>query len=342
MASGAGHRHSDTIFNSLSREAQEGFGPTFLEKVRWASQGSTIHLISNCEDVSDWDIENASHFNAVNETTKIRVGSNAIELVDVSTTKGTCVTLDAGHRPNNENWNDFNWLCMYIEDDTGARTAGELQVQIRNGGVWGTLLNVPTTTVDIYQLVCIDISSEERSNVDGFRFYNNRGTGSSEKVYVDNIFVTDLITGEGDGLALGTGPVIGPVRVFPLETGATILPGDPVSWSAFGVVSSSANDAHILGIACQHDTFTSVTASDTAPKEVLVACEGAIVFLRNDGTGMAKGEPGVFGSDVVTEAAGTATANAEYGFCMSLEDATTTAWKSGDTAYQIVQSTTED
>jgi len=345
MASGAGYRHSTIITEDLPRYMQE-MGPgqnlTLLKRLKWGAMGSTIHLVSNCEDVSDWDIEDSANFNAVNETTDIRVGSNAIELVDAGTTVGTAVTLDSGHRPNDEDWTGFNWLCFWVHDDTAARTAGELTCQIRNSGSWCTALNVPVTTVDMWSLICIDISDVARANVDGFRFVNQRGTGSDEKVYIDQIFVTDLITGVGNGNALGTGPVIGPVRAFPIATGSTIVPGDPVEWSAMGVATGTANDARILGIACQEISTSSRVASDTVPNEVLVACEGSIVWLRNDGSGMAIGEPGIFGSDVVTEGPGTATSNAEYDFCMSLETSSTTAYASGDSAYQILNATSDD
>jgi len=345
MASGAGYRHSVVVTEGLLRyleEAGPGQNLDMLKRFKWASMGSTIHLVTNCEDVTDWDIEDSSNFNAVNEASDFRVGTNAIELVDAGTTVGTAVTLDSGHRPNDEDWSGFNWLCMFVHDDTAARTAGELTCQIRNSTTWGTVLSVPVTTVDMWSMVCIDISGENRANVDGFRFVNQRGTGSDEKVYIDQIIVTDLITGTGDGDAIGTGPVIGPVRAFPIATGSTILPGDTVEWSAYGVATGTANDARILGVACQNDAFTSKVASDTVPNEVLVACEGSIVWLRNDGTGMAIGEPGILGSDVVTEGAGTAAGNAEYGFCMSLETSSTTAYASGDSAYEILNATTED
>jgi len=343
---GAGSQQASYELKRLStylEEAGPGINRELLEKMKWAAFGSTIHLVSNCEDVTDWDISDSSNFNAVDEGTIIHVGSNSLELVDAGTTKGTYVTLDSGHRPKDEDWSDFNWCCFDICDDTAAREAGELTFQIRNNGSWQTALDVPTiTTVDMFETVCVDISGVSRNHVDGFRFVNQRGTGSSEKVYISMIYVTDLITGTGDGSAISTGPVIGPVRVFPVETGATILPGDTVEWSAFGVATGTANDERIIGVACQHNAYTSVTASDTAHKEILVAVEGSIVMLRNDGTGMAVGEPGLLGSDVVTEAAGTATANAERAFCMSLENAAGTYLVSGDSRYQILSTTTED
>lgn len=342
MAS-AGRRQSTIIHENLSTVMQTtgpGFNYDYNQRLKWATQGSTIHLISNCEDVSDWDISSTTHFDAADEAVSadVRDGSNSIEIQSKTTTTGSTLTLDDGHRPNDEDWSDYNWLCLWIHDDTAARTAGELKIQIRNNGDWCTALSVPVTTVDMWQLVCIDISAVDRNNVDGFRFYDNRSSGSTEKVYVDHIFVTDLITGVGDAAALCTGPVIGPVRVFPVTTGQTILPGDTVEWAAMGVSLGTANDARIIGVACQHDSYDSIIAADATPKEILVACEGSIVWMRNDGSGMAIGDSGLLGSDVVTKAAGSATANAEYAFCMSLETSSTTAYASGDSAYQIIQS----
>ena len=343
---GAGYRHSTVIHESLQesyRNAGPGRNIAQDRLLKWGTQGSTIHLVSNCEDVTDWDISDSSNFNAVDDGTDYRVGSNAIELVDAGTTTGTYVTLDDGHKPDGEDWTDFNWICMWVHDDTAARTAGELKFQIKNAKDWNTAISVPiNSNADMYELKTISIADCDRANVTGFRFVNNRGTGSSEKVYVDYIFVTDLVTGLGTGLSLCTGPVIGPVRSFPVATGATIVPGDTVEWGAFGVNTGTANDERIIGVACQNVSTTSTVAADATPKEILVACEGAIVWMRNDGSGMAVGEPGLLGSDVVTEAAGSATANAERAFCMSLENAATTEWASGDSAYQLMSASTED
>jgi len=325
-------------------EMGPGQNINFLRRLKWATQGSTIHVVSNCQDVTDWDIENSSHFNAVDEATVVNYGDNTIELVDVSTTTGTAVTLDSGHRPQDEDWSEFNWLCMSICDGTALRLAGELTVQIRNNGSWCTALNVPVNiTADMFEMHCIDISAVDRGNVDGFRFVNQRGTGSSEKVYVDQILVTDLITGTGAGTAVSTGPVIGPVRMYPLIIGATIVPGDAVQWEVGGVNTGAANDPALIGIACQTTpSFTSVVSAEATPKEVLVAGQGAIVYCRNSGTAATVGEPALLGADVVAEAAGSATSNAEYGFLICLENAAGTYLASGDSAYMIALSCSDD
>lgn len=340
MASGAGHRHTTVMTEDLARYMQEagpGFNLDLMRRLKWGTQGSTIHLVSNCEDVTDWDISDSTNFNAVNDTTDKRVGSNAIELVDAGTTTGTYVTLDDGHRPNDEDWSEFNWLCMWLHDDTGLRLAGELKFQIRNNGTWSTATAVPLcTTADTFELRCIDISDFDRNHVDGFRFVNNRGTGSDEKVYVDYIFVTDIITGLGAATALAVGPYFGPIVALPMTTGATIVPGDPVIWTTMGVNTASSGSHNIIGIACQHEATTSTVAADATPKEILVGIGTGIFFARNDGTGMATGDYGKLGSDVISESGGGAAGNAEDDFAVSLETASTTAWKSGDSAYQLV------
>jgi hypothetical protein len=346
MPSGAGFKQLTAKLPEMQeamRTAGAGFPLDLLKVLKYCAVGSTIHPISNCEDVTDWDIESSGVFNAVNETSKIRVGSNALELVDIGSVKGNFVTLDDLHRPQGEDWTEFNWLCMWLHDDTGARLAGELTVQIRNNGTWSDELNVPIcSAADMWQLKCIDITGIAKNKVDGFRFVNQRGSGASEKVYVDEIFVTDLITGVGSG-SVATGPVFGPCTILPVETGATIVPGDPVEWGVFGVNTGTANDERIIGIACQDVPMTSVIASDTALKQVIVAIAGAVVFMRNDATGPTVGEPVLFGSDVVTEAAGSGTSNAERGFAISLEDAAGGATLvSGDTAYLILKSGSED
>jgi len=343
---GAGYPQQTLELERLSRYFQESRPNAFYElaeRLKWGLFGSTIHLVSNCEDVTDWDISSSSDFNAVDETTVKLVGSTSMELVDVSTTKGTYIALDSAHKPDNEDWSDFNWICMLVCDDTNLRRENELMIQIMNNNVWSKEIAVPVCqTASMFEMKCIDISDLQRSKVNGFRFVNRRGTGSSEKVYIDQIVVTDLITGNGNGDQVSVGPVIGSVRVFPVETGATIRPGDTVEWSAFGVALGTANDARIIGVACQHDPYDVVTATDSSPKEILVATEGSIVWMRGSGTGVAAGEPILLGSDVINEAAGTATSNAEYGFGMALMNGAGTYSSSGDIACQIVQSTTED
>jgi len=344
MPSGAGFRNTLNIAKNINEYAREGFGPELIKHLLWASKGSTIQLVSNCEDVTDWDIESASYLNAVNETSKIRAdGSNALELADMGTTKGYTLTLDDAHRPDNEDWTWANWLCMWIEDDTALRLSGELTFQIRNNGTWSAEVNVPTlTAADFYYLRCIDITALARGHVDGFRFVNQRGTGSSEKVYIDEIFITDLVSGIGDGNALATGPVFGPVIMLPMVTGTTIVPGDPVEWGVMGVATGTADDERLIGIACQEKATSSYTASDTIPAEVPVLFATGIFYARNDATGVGIGEPAKFGVDVVTEGAGTATSTSEKDFCISLEVSTTTAWASGDSCFQLQNHSTED
>jgi len=342
MASGAGFRHEDKTFNSpIERVAVESeFGPGFnwsaWQLQKFATIGSTIHNVSNCEDVSDWDISDSANFNAVNETTDIRTGSNAIELVDAGTTVGTTVALNSAHCPDNEDWSEFNWLCFWTHDDTALRTTDELKIQIKNNGTWGTAISVPVnTTADVFELKCINISGEDRAHVDGFRFVNNRGTGSDEKVYVDDIFVTDLITGEGSNTEIAAGPVAGPVRPFRIASGQTVVPGCGVNWELCEGHLAAANDTAVIGIVCQTTDFVNRVSSDTVPKYALMACSGAVVYCMNvgatvlgDGVCVGAGALGV--SDAST--------NVTYSFARALETGTDN-WH---TAYQLALQLTQD
>jgi hypothetical protein len=69
---------------------------------------------------------------------------------------------------------------------------------------------------------------------------------------------------------------------------------------------------------------------------------GSICWGRNSGTGAAAGEAVLMGSDVIAEAAGTATSNAEYGLGIALENNAGTYLASGDAAYYIQAFSTED
>jgi len=304
---GAGYRHEDrTYINPLEKvEVQSGgYGPTMYwdawQLVKWGLFGSTIHMVSNCEDITDWDISDATQMDAADEVGAghFRTGSTSMELMDDSTTKGTFVTLDVGHRPckptgnansyerNGEDWREFNWICMWVHDDTAARLADELKFQIRNDGDWATAQSVPINVgADVWELKCIDISSVTRANVDGFRFVNNRGTGSDEKVYIDSIFVTDLITGEGSNTEAMAGPVDGPVRAMPIATGQTLLPGDGVLWSKCQVSAAAENSDAVIGYVCQTDDFASRTSTDVKPTYALIASQGANAYGMAVGTG---------------------------------------------------------
>lgn len=342
MADGAGYGRMIVVTEDLRRYMQE-MGPgqnlDLLRRLKWAGVGSTKHLVSNCEQSTDWDASNASHFAVTDEATIIHSGDNSLELVDAGTTTGTFITLDEGHRPQNEDWSEFNWLCLDICDHSAtARLADELKVQIRNNGDWCTALSVPTVaTTAMYELLCIDISGVARAHVDGFRFVNNRGTGSSEKVYVSEIYVTDVITGVGDGTAVFTGPAFGRIIALPLATGAiTVVPGDPVKWQVNGINTLAANEYVCVGVACQHTPVeTSRVGADATPKEMLVALPGSIVWGRNDGTAAALGGTVIMASDVLAKGVGTATSNAERDLAISLENAAGTYVASGDTAYMI-------
>ena len=343
MASGAGYRHSKVLIDSSMQEAKSGYDEDFLRKMKYATMGSTIQLVNNCEAKEDWDAS-GSYFTIADETSDKRCdGSNSIELVNASVIKGGTIALDATHRPNREDWRWANWLCLWVHDETTLRSSDQLLFQIRNNGNWSPEINVPIpTVVDAFQLRCVDITGLQRGCVDGFRFVDRRGKGSSLKVYIDEIFITDLITGTGDGNAIGTGPVFGKVIPMPVVTGSTIVPGDAVEWGVMGVATGTTADHRIVGIACQAEPIDPVAATDANPKEILVAIPFSVVYLRNDGTGMAQGAQGKLGSDVVSASVGSDTSDAEDGFCISLETSTTAAWKIGDSAYQLIVQGTEN
>lgn len=253
-----------------------------LQKLLWMTRGSTIQLVSSAEDVTDWDISSSGNFNAVDEATD-KVGvEGSMELVDAGTTKGTFVTLDESHRPLDEDWTWANFLCFYVHDDTAARLAGELTFQIRNNGNWCTAKSVPVVSnVDVFEYKTIYIGDIARGNVDGFRFVNQRGTGSDEKVYVQDIIITDIVAGGGDGNVICTGPVIGPILPMRLETGS-IKPGDIANLENGLITKGVNNDTQLIGPVCTSEDLlnTAITATATIPKEVWVAQAGSLVHMR--------------------------------------------------------------
>jgi len=347
MASGGGFPQIKTK-TWLSRAEQDRLGSPSkdeLKRLRWATQGSTIHLISNCEGIDDWDVGSTTNFACVASGTA-REGNGSVSLVNTTTTAGDTLTMDEAHRPQGEDWTEFGWVCMFIHDTTTLRTAAaNYTFQIRNAGVWGNeiALNI-NTTATTWEFQCMDISGEQRNNVDGFRFVHRRGASAGAVVLVDYIIATDLITGIGDAAAVGTGPVIGPVRTFLANTGTTIVPGDAVNFVAPGVTTGSAGDISIVGIACQAigDPATGWAATDTVLREVLVATEGAIVLVRGDDTGAAIGHGIKLGSDVAVVSAGAGTSDGEQGFAKALEASTGATIKKGDQYVQILASTTEN
>ena len=327
MADGAGGRQETRIYTQLTDVMKEwgpGFNKTAFKMLQYASRGSDIHLVSNCESVTDWDISDTTNFNCVNEGTYIRTGSNSLEMVDGAAAEGY-ITLDDGRRPQGEDWGEYNWIGMWVYDDTALRLTGELKVQIRNNLVWGAAMSVPVnTTAGVYEYKCIDMTGQARDRVDGFRFVNNR-IGSAEKVYVDEIIVTDLITGAGAGsTTLSAGPVIGPVREFPIKTGETMTPGLACNWEgADGLCAAAADDTAIVGICCQDVPFTTLVAADATPKRCLVAMPGSIVIMRNGSSGATLADGALLASGVVTLT--DATTNVIKSFARSLETATANA-----------------
>jgi hypothetical protein len=316
-----------------------------LKRLRWASQGSTIQVVSNCEGISDWDVGSATNFNCIAQATG-RENNGSISLVNTTTTAGDTLTLNDSHRPQGEDWSDFNWICMWVQDVTTVRTAAyNYTFQIRNNGEWSVEIALPIVgTHTVWELKCINIEAYARGNVDGFRFVHRRGANAGVAVYIDNIIVTDLITGVGSAATMCTGPVIGSVRVMPVNSGQTVYPGDPLNWLTSGVSLAAADDIAVVGVMCQNTAITSEVATDTVLREVLVACEGAIVLCRNDGTGCAIGKAGHIGtaSIILTVGAGGAASGSELDCFRCLEASTGNTFKSGDTYYQVIAATTED
>lgn len=332
---GAGYKHEDRDYvapverTEIEREFGPGFYWSAWQLSKFATFGSTIHMVSNCETVTDWDISSASNFNCVAGTPDLRTGSDSLELDSLTTTLGSTLTLDTNHRPDREDWTEFNWLCMWVHDDTAARLADELTVQIRNNGDWCTALSVPVNAnVDVYEIKCIDISGIDRGCVDGFRFVDQRSSASSEKVYIDSIFVTDLITGEGSNTEIAAGPVYGPVRPIKVATGQTMVPGCGINWEACEGHLAAADDTAVVGICCQTTDFATRAGSDSNPKYVLAACSGAVVYCMNVGATVL-GD----GCLVGTGALGVTDANTAVTkvFCRALETGTDNA----HTAYQL-------
>jgi len=258
MASGGGDRQMTKALPDIADVMKEGAAnPSYTKLMRQLAMGSTIHLVSNCEDKTDWDVEDAAQFNLDNETTIIREGSNALETLDVGTTKGTFITMDEGHRPDNENWEEFGWLCMWVEDGTAVRLAGELTFQIKNAGTWSAETAVPVNSnADKYEYKCIDITGLDRGLVQGFRFVNQRGSGGSEKVYIDQIIVTDMITGVGDSVQAFTGPVWGGgCMIMTVATGQTLSGGEFVNFEKGEAHAGVQNDQAVVGAVCQTTDF---------------------------------------------------------------------------------------
>ncbi len=347
MASGGGYPQLKTK-TWLSRAEQDRIGSPSkdeLKRLRWATQGSTIHVISNCEGIDDWDLGSTTNFNCISSATA-RCGSASLSLVNTTTTAGDYVELDEAHRPQGEDWTEFGWVCMFVHDTTTLRTAAaNYTIQLRNAGVWGNeIAMLINTTASMWEYQCIDISGEDRNNVDGFRFVHRRGANAGAVCLVDYIIATDLITGTGAATEVGAGPVIGPVRTFPILTGSTIVPGDAVNFEAIGVDTGAAGDIAILGIACQTigDPATGWVASDTSLREVLVATEGSVVLLHGDDTGAVIGGGLKLGTNTVIKSAGAGTADGEQGFAKALETSTGATIKNGHQFCQIIAATLEN
>lgn len=315
-----------------------------LKRIRWAIQGSTIQLISNCEGIDDWDVGSTTNFACVAEAAVYRGGNGSLELVNTTTTEGDTLTLDEAHRPQSEDWSDMNWLGFWVYDVTTARTATyNYKFQIRNAGVWSAEQAFTVgLTADRWYHTCYDIIGLNRNSVDGFRIVHRRGANAGALVYVDDIIVTDIIAGAGITGAVAVGPCIGgSIKSYRVATGSTVVPGDAVSFDIEGGVITGGTNL-IIGVAMQETLNAAGWAStDTAIKEVLVATSGALAF-RNDATGCTIANGAKLGSDVVTKSAGIGTADGELTFAKCLETSTGAALKDSDSYYQLMSFPTEN
>lgn len=317
---GAGKRHYTQLLPNVAELGNLGGAQnrTTLQRLLWMSRGSTIQLVNNCEAIADWSIEDTAQLNAVIEDTDIVTGTYSLELVDVGTTKGTVVELAEEKRPDHEDWTWANYLCFYVHDDTAVRLAGELTFQIRNGVTWGAEIAVPVVSnADVFEYKAVYIGGENRSDVTGFRFVNQRGTGSSEKVYIDSIIVTDIVAGCGNGVTVAVGPVIGKILPMRLETGS-IYPGNIANMENGLLTAGAADDTQLIGpVCCTKDALVAITAAATILKEVWVAQEGSLVHMRTDGSGGASGDACKLGASglVITEMSTTV----EKAFCRAMD-----------------------
>lgn len=302
MADGGGYRHLDVVQDIETENARIGLAAEKnIALLRRLASGSIIRVVSNCESITDFDIEDSGNFDVTAEATKNRTGSSALLLDDAGSTKGKFLTLDVDRRPLREDWTGFNWLCMWVEDVSALRLAGELTIQISNNRNFSSEISVPVCqTADKPEYKCIDITGVARGAVDGFRFVNQRGTGSNEKVVIDEIIVTDMITGVGDGTQAFTGPVRGPCQVWPVASGETLNPGETVNFQAGELTAGVQNDTSLIGVVCQVSPTTSTVATDTALKEVIIAAAGAVVIGRWDGTGGADADNVMLASGNIT------------------------------------------
>ena len=204
----------------------------FLDELRLAAGINPIFLVNDMETVGDWT-ESANGTFDVAVNTSGKQGTNAQKFTATAAGDGTqnvqTLIIRAGDAiPSGDktgrvetvgdDWRDSDFVGFWAKPDaaTDFNAAGDLKFNVRNGGTWGTAVNVPAVPAATvaWQRIEIDITSFQRDKVDAIRFELTSGPAAAEDVSIDQIIRYKF--GNGYGPVWG-----GSVFPFPVKNAAT-------------------------------------------------------------------------------------------------------------------------
>ena len=219
-----------------------------LNEARLAGGINPIVEVNDCETAADWTESDDGTFDIAADSTNEKVGSNAMSLTATAACDGTQYVETSIIRasqaiPNDKygetggiDWTGFDWFGGWWFGGGAAHFdgLGELQLNIKNDGVWGTAVNIiiPTGSADlppmiptnaVHKLFDVDITSFARNKVQAIRIYCACPT-VGQSVSIDDLKVYKYSTGRG--------PCMGPCMPYTPADGVQISRGDIVKFTA--------------------------------------------------------------------------------------------------------------
>lgn len=313
-----------------------------INELRLASGINPILEVNDCQTVGDWTEETSGTFDVTADTTNEKIGTGGILLTNTAATNVTNKYIETGiimaskavpndkyGEPGGIDWSEYDWLGGWWFGG-GANhfgSLGELKLNIKNDGSWGTPVNIviPTASAALPPMVPtnavhkrfdVDITSFTRDKVQAIRFIADCPT-AGENVSIDDLIVYKYSTGRGPLISGGATPMV-PANA------AAISRGDIVSYSS-GIIhrieqESAADQVDDVGV-CVIPATGDINAFP--PKVAWITKPGSILYLRANAATVA-GEGLIWQSESSTEGhlvEGCATGEEEYVFAKGFEAA---------------------
>lgn len=170
-------------------------------------------MVNDCETLADWTESDNGVLDATLDSSNNKIGSGALLITNTAATDGTqniettvinagaAVPSDAFGETGQLDWDGYDYMVFWTYGGGAGHysEAGELKLNIKNNGAWGTAVNIPAPigTNAVHQRKEVDITSFTRNQVEAIRFESNN-PNTSEAVTIDDIWVCKFVTGRGE------------------------------------------------------------------------------------------------------------------------------------------------